>query len=63
MSHSSGSVAGKLEKRRIDQFEVEDAARTLIRAEKIRQDKTMMKLVDKEIAKQKKALESVLKKS
>lgn len=54
------SVAETLEKRRIEQFEVEDAARTLVRAEEIRKDKPMMKLVNKELEKKKAAFDEVM---
>lgn len=57
------SVASKLEKRRIDEWEIRGAADTLIRAEEIKNDSKLMTLVDKEITKRKKALESVSKKS
>lgn len=42
-----------------DEWAVEDAARTLIRAEEIKQDSKMMKLVSKQIKKQKKAINSI----
>ena len=50
------SVAVRAQKRQFDEFEIKDAARTLIRAEEIRADKPMMKKVDKELTRQKDAI-------
>lgn len=50
------SVAAKLEKRKIEEWEVKSAADTLIRAEEIKEDEKLMKLVDKELTKRKKAI-------
>ena len=55
------SIATRAEKRQIDEFEIRDAARTLIRGEEIRVDKPLMKKVEKEIAKQKEAILRVSK--
>ena len=50
------SIAERAQKRSFDDFEIRDAARTLIRAEEIRADKPMMKRVNKELSKQKEAI-------
>ncbi len=50
------SIAARAEKRHFDEFEIKDAARTLIRAEEIRVDKPLMKKVDKELVRQKEAI-------
>lgn len=56
------SVAEKLQKRGIDEWAVRSAADTLIRAEEIRKDKVLMKEVEKELEKRRKALDAVSKK-
>ena len=50
------SIAVKAQKRSMDEWEIKDAARTLVRAEEIRGDKPLMKLVDKELVKQQEAI-------
>lgn len=42
-----------------DEWAVKSAAETLVRAEEIKQDSKMMKLVSKHITKQKKAIDSI----
>jgi hypothetical protein len=42
-----------------DKWEIEDAARTLLRAEEIRADKKLMALVEKELAKKQKAISAI----
>lgn len=59
----SDSIAVRAEKRQIEEFEIRDAARTLIRAEEIRVDKPLMKKVDKELVRQKEAIQRANKKS
>lgn len=53
------SVAEKLEKRRMDEWEIRSAADSLLRAEEIKADKELMKEVQKELEKRKKALNAV----
>lgn len=55
------SVAQKLEKRRIEEWEIRDAASTIVRAEEIRNDKELMPKVEKELERRKKALETATK--
>lgn len=47
------------EKKKIDQYEVEDAVRTLIRAEEVKGNAELMKLVGAEVNKKKKAINSI----
>ena len=51
--------AVKMRKSPIDEWEVKNAADTLFRAEEIKQDKKLSKLVDKELDKRRKALNSI----
>ena len=50
------SVAQRLEKRRIEEWEIKNAADTLLRSEEIKSDKKLMDLVNKELDQRKKAL-------
>ena len=53
------SRAERLEANAIDEWEVKNAVDTLIRAEEIKNNKKMMKLVDKELKARKKAIDNV----
>lgn len=50
------SIAQRLEKRGIQEWEIKNAADTLLRAEEIKLDKDLMSKVNKEIDKRKKAI-------
>lgn len=53
------SIASKLEKRRIEEWEIKHAADTLLRAEEIKADNSLMSMVNKELDKRKKALNKI----
>lgn len=50
------SIASKLEKQRIEEWEIRSAADALLRAEEIKADEKLMKLVNQELDKRKKAI-------
>ena len=54
------SIAVRLKKRKFDDWEISSAADTLIRAKEINQDKELMKKVDIELKKRKKAIDAVM---
>lgn len=54
------SVATRLKKRGIDEWEIRSAADTLMKSEEIKDDKDLMKKVDIELKKRKKALDAVM---
>ena len=57
---SDAPVAAKpKKKKKIEDWEVEDALRTLKQAEKIREDEEMMKLVEKHAKKEVRAIRSI----
>jgi hypothetical protein len=53
------TVAAGEPKKKLDDWQVEDALRTLIRAQEIRHDGELMKLVTKLASKQKKAISDI----
>lgn len=53
------SVASRLKKRGIEEWEIRNAADTLMRAEEIKNDKDLMAEVNKEIQKRRDALEEI----
>lgn len=53
------SVAARLKKRGIDEWEIKSAADSLIRAEEIKKDKDLMTKVDEELDKRRDALKAI----
>lgn len=54
-----GTPVKEPEKKEFDRWEIDDAVRTLVRAEEIKADPKLMAACSKALAKQKKAIDSV----